>query len=456
MEKYYEICDNIYVMLAIFITACCFALLLRPFLRKKRLAYAVVSVYFTVMVILYYMPVYIYNFVAYSLGMLAVFLIISLADRRNRNQKLVLCIMFFSLRWLSSAMVNCMIKIYSFESMKLPQYSGNWKLQFFLFILELVLSILMSIVFMGVPVWLINKAYVYKKENVTAGEALMLSIPSLSAILAYGMQHYFSELYQRDAGKDLFHVYGAYNWISFFYYGFFIVTILVVIILFQNLKGRQKDSQQTMLLKGHIQDMERHISEVERLYRDIRSLKHDMGNHIMTLQGLYAGEKHEEAREYAARLKEELQDVGLEIKSGNPVTDVILTEKYKEAKEKGIRFACDFHYPDGTRINAFDVSIILNNAILNAIEAAEKCETPYICIASRRQRNAYLITIENSCLPNLTKGTGSGILPTTSKDGEGHGYGLSNIKRVAQSYYGDIDIRYDEGKFELNVMLMCV
>lgn len=456
MELYYATAYQIYVILEIFVTSCCFALLLRPFLAGRRLAWAVVFVYFTVIVFFYYMPWYIFNFAAYALGVLAVFLTISLADRRNRNQKLFLCILFFSLRWLSKAMVSCIIKIYFFETAKLPQYPGNWRLQFILFIVEQVLDILMSMAFMGIPVWLIDKVYIYKEENVTAGEAFMLSIPSLSAILAYGMQRYFSELYQRDAGKDLFDVYGAYNWISFFYYAFFIVTILVVIVLFQNLKGRQKDSQQTMLLKGHIQDMKRHISEVERLYRDIRSLKHDMGNHIMTLQGLYAGEKHEEAREYAARLKEEFQAAQLEIKSGNPVTDVILTEKYKEAKEKGIRFSCDFRYPEGTRINAFDVSIILNNAIINAIEAAEKCESPYIRIVSRRQRNAYLIIIENSCMPVLPRNTASGNLPATTKDSEEHGYGLSNIKKVAQSYYGDIDIKYERGSFELDVMLMCI
>ncbi|MDE7283128.1 MAG: hypothetical protein K2N85_06055 [Lachnospiraceae bacterium] len=47
------------------------------------------------------------------------------------------------------------------------------------------------------------------------------------------------------------------------------------------------------------------------------------------------------------------------IKSGNPVTDVILLELKNEAEKRNIDFQSDFHYPAGTNINAFDVSVML-------------------------------------------------------------------------------------------------
>ncbi len=48
---------------------------------------------------------------------------------------------------------------------------------------------------------------------------------------------------------------------------------------------------------------------------------------------------------------------------------------------------------------------------------------------------------------------GSGLPVTTKTDGM-HGFGLSNIRMVAQKYYGDIHIEQDGGEFVLNVMLM--
>ena len=44
---------------------------------------------------------------------------------------------------------------------------------------------------------------------------------------------------------------------------------------------------------------------------------------------------------------------------------MILMEKLREAKEKQIRFISDFHYPGDTKLNAFDLSVILNNALDN-------------------------------------------------------------------------------------------
>ena len=47
-----------------------------------------------------------------------------------------------------------------------------------------------------------------------------------------------------------------------------------------------------------------------------------------------------------------------------------------------------------------------------------------------------------------------GLPETTKSDKTSHGYGLTNIRKVAQKYYGDIDIRQDEKSFTLTVMLI--
>ena len=48
----------------------------------------------------------------------------------------------------------------------------------------------------------------------------------------------------------------------------------------------------------------------------------------------------------------------------------------------------------------------------------------------------------------------TGLPETTKKDKRSHGFGLANIRKVAQKYYGDIDINQDENSFTLTVMLM--
>ncbi|MDE5866822.1 MAG: ATP-binding protein, partial [Lachnospiraceae bacterium] len=145
--------------------------------------------------------------------------------------------------------------------------------------------------------------------------------------------------------------------------------------------------------------------------------------------------------------------LSVKAKSGNPITDVILTEKEKEAQEWGITFDYDFHYPEDEGVNAFDVSVILNNALSNAIEAARECAGPYIRFSSYRKNNAYMIEVRNSMSGTRTVDEGSGLPITTKTDGM-HGFGLSNIRKVAQKYYGDIHIEQDGKEFVLTVMLI--
>ena len=61
--------------------------------------------------------------------------------------------------------------------------------------------------------------------------------------------------------------------------------------------------------------MKKHIGEVEKLYQDIRSLRHDMGNHIQMLEHLVAENHMDDAAEYMEHLKKEWNEISPEIKT---------------------------------------------------------------------------------------------------------------------------------------------
>ena len=136
----------------------------------------------------------------------------------------------------------------------------------------------------------------------------------------------------------------------------------------------------------------------------------------------------------------------------------MLAESKKEAESRRISFQCDFYYPEGGTVNAFDVSIILNNALNNAIEGAAACESadrkPFVHISSFREKNAYIIEVTNSLKEPVLLEEESGLPVTTKEDNGKHGYGLNNIRRVAQKYFGDIAIEQKDETFLLQVMMM--
>ena len=112
-------------------------------------------------------------------------------------------------------------------------------------------------------------------------------------------------------------------------------------------------------------------------------------------------------------------------------------------EEWGISFACDFHYPRKGGLNAFDLSIILNNALSNAVEASRQEARREITLRSCLVKNMFIVETANVFSGRLHVDRLSG-LPLTTKTEEGHGYGLSSIRHVAKNYYGDAEIGVEE------------
>lgn len=450
VEKCWMVTSKISVIALLMITGIYFGKFVCPYIKKKKGAVAVSIVYITIMLVLYMIPPQIDNFSAYLIGVIAAFLVMYAEDRRNIYQKIFLAITFFSIRWLTVAMAgrldDLVTKALVFRNMSAEKV---W-LQYGLYVGTRVLDIVLCIAFIAVAIGLINKAYIYKKDEMSVKEMVMLIIPSLVGVTGYGILQYYLMIYERDTGKNLIDTYGFYGALSFLHYLISIVAILVVIVMFQNWKEMQEEQRGQELVLNQISDMKKHIGEVEKLYRDIRSMRHDMGNHIQTLEHLVAHNNMDDATEYLEHLKNEWDEVSPEIKTGSPVIDVILMEKLREAKERQIRFLSDFHYPHNTKLNAFDLSVIMNNALNNCMENVSG-DDPYISISSFRKNSIFMITIKNSFGGQLNFGDSD--LPETTKSGREHGIGLNNIRRVARMYMGDISLEQGNEEVILSIMM---
>ena len=450
VEKCWMVTSKISVIALLMITGIYFGKFVCPYIKKKKGAVAVSIVYITIMLVLYMIPPQIDNFSAYLIGVIAAFLTMYVEDRKNIYQKIFLAITFFSIRWLTVAMAarldDLVTKALVFRNISAEKV---W-LQYGLYVGTRVLDLVLCIAFIAIAIGLINKAYIYKKDEMSVKEMVMLIIPSLVGVTGYGILQYYLMIYERDTGKNLIDTYGFYGALSFLHYLISIVAILVVIVMFQNWKEMQEEQRGQELVLNQISDMKKHIEEVEKLYRDIRSMRHDMGNHIQTLEHLVAHNNMDDAAEYLEHLKNEWDEVYPEIKTGSPVIDVILMEKLREAKERQIRFLSDFHYPQNTKLNAFDLSVIMNNALNNCMENVSG-DNPYISISSFRKNSIFMITIKNSFGGQLNFGDND--LPETTKSGREHGMGLNNIRRVARMYMGDISLEQGNEEVILSIMM---
>ena len=430
----------------------CLYRFVKPFLRNVKVALATGGLYFLTMLAIDVLQLYVDAFIAYALGSLMVFLVMYGLERRNGTQKAFLAITYFSLRWFTATIAELLYdKLYDLVE-NTPWYQGNPSLsmELMVYVGVCVFYLIMVFIITIGTVCCITRSYICKYEQMTKREMLMLVSPPFLGVVGYKVIRYYRRFYILENGKPA----KGYDVLLLFYCGLAIVVVVILIMLYQNIKAAQEEKTANQLLSTQIDNLKRHIEQVENLYQGIRSMKHDMTNHILTLERLYAGNNVKDAMDYGKELKSALSPIAGEIKTGNPVTDVILQELKDEAERRNILFRSDFYYPADTHINAFDVSVILNNALQNAMENVGEGETPHISVLSYQRNNAYMIEISNSFTGSLQWDEERGLPVTSKEKKDGHGYGLSNIRMVARKYSGDIAIDLKDDEFCLSIMLM--
>lgn len=445
-----QVVADILMVIEILITGYCIYRFAKPFMNHKKGAFFSGAVYVLIILILYSNLLPVCALLAYGIEILVVLLAMCLSDRRNYGQKVFLVVTFFSLRRFALGIAEILYDhLYSWatQTQYMMEHPNMW---FALYVGVSVLYQVFEFSFMAIAIWMILRTYSKKYAIMTKKEMLMLILPSFEMIAGSEIMHYYRSFYIFKTGGAS----GTYDLLSFLYYAVSVVPTILFIVLYQKIRSKQEEKLQNELLAAQMDSIRQHITQVESLYQNIRSIRHDMTNHILTLERLYAGNQQKEAQQYSADLKASLTIATEEIKSGNPVTDVILQEQKTEAEKKKILFNSDFHYPSDSAINAFDVSVILNNALQNALENAEPSDTPCISIRSYCRNNAYMIEIKNSFKGNLQWNPETGLPFTSKRETEGHGYGLSNIRKVAEKYSGDIAIDTKENEFCLTIMLM--
>ena len=205
----------------------------------------------------------------------------------------------------------------------------------------------------------------------------------------------------------------------------------------------QRDKVQITQLQQQYAYYQDKLKDEER----IRSIYHDMKNHLLVLEG---SQGTEATRQMAQELRSQIADYENYIHTGNDFLDIIIRDKAEKAREKHIDFSAFIDFSGVDFIEPLDISTLFGNGIDNAIEASEKLpeEQRVILVKAGKVQDFVSILIENNCSDEVhTEGH------TTKADKFLHGFGISNMKKAAEKYSGTCTITQANGKFDLKILL---
>ncbi len=235
----------------------------------------------------------------------------------------------------------------------------------------------------------------------------------------------------------------------------FYTGALLTVAFWQGADVLRREREEYFVSLRQIQAVQERIQETELFYARLRKMQHEVRGHLNTIKGLSQNGQYSELDQYVARMEESMQSLPLILQTGNAVTDVIVNDKKQQCLARSIDFRADFHYPATGQYDAFDLSIILQNLLQNALEACEHVpeEDRYISLVSRQKGKFFLIEVKNTFCKEI-KFEQNGLPETTkTKDKVLHGIGLSNVRREAEKYMGELELRTENHEFYATVLL---
>lgn len=226
-----------------------------------------------------------------------------------------------------------------------------------------------------------------------------------------------------------------------------VVLVLVFIVvlwylLIQNMYSRRQLEQKNEAVRKALFLQQRYFEDTLRKEREKRALWHEWNHHIQALTVLCREGNFSEVESYVSELfRERGELVKAHVDTGNRLADYFISETIEQLRQsERFEYQIIGHFPSQVCIDDMDLSVLLANALDNAREALEQVKGRRILIIEiRNYQNRLFVTIEN------TVGDGMGKVDGTSKKNKReHGFGMSNMRQVADKYGGTLQYHIEE------------
>ena len=228
------------------------------------------------------------------------------------------------------------------------------------------------------------------------------------------------------------------------------VILLIIIAVLLNIFIKRYTERK---LENYQNDlMDRHYSEVDNMYRQMRGWRHDYKNHIAAMKIHLENGNYELLRNYLNELNNDLMTVDTVLKTGNLMMDAILNSKLSLAESKNIAVDAAARVPEKMSVSDTDICVIVGNLMDNAIEAACKFDDE-----SKRFIRVYIGLLKGQLYISVSNSVGGELKRDGKKyistKGENHGFGLKRIDKIVAKYSGFINRQDETDVFATEVML---
>lgn len=182
-----------------------------------------------------------------------------------------------------------------------------------------------------------------------------------------------------------------------------------------------------------------------------RKMMHEFKNHVICISALARDADVEGLNRYLEKINYVNLQYDNSIDSNHKLINVILNEKYAEAKEKGINFIVKINDLSNIKIEDQDLVVLISNLLNNAFESCEKCKDPVVKLKFMIEDSQTIIAISNKYQiePVVVNGE---YMTSKKSDAEMHGIGIKSIIEIVKKYDGMYAIKCEDNWFKFSIL----
>ncbi len=182
----------------------------------------------------------------------------------------------------------------------------------------------------------------------------------------------------------------------------------------------------------------KYYEDMSDIVNNLRSLRHDINNHISIIHGLVDTKQYDDLKDYLKDIYADACHANDYIFLDNKALSILLNTKIGKATSLNVDMDIDITI-SSLPFNTKDMSIIIGNMLDNAIEAASKVtDNPYIHLTMTKKDHIFTICCRNNYL--VIPEEQNGRFLTSKQDSKNHGMGISSIKSAVERYKGRVTI----------------
>lgn len=183
--------------------------------------------------------------------------------------------------------------------------------------------------------------------------------------------------------------------------------------------------------------------------KKIRAIRHDMKHHMREIGVMADNGNINDIKAYIKEFVDDVKKSETVYNTGNVMLDGILNYYVSIFKQKSIKYEIKVVIPENLEMNMYDMNIVFGNLFDNVIENVVESDNPLVVVDIKYLRHILSISIANTYDGKIKKI--DGVL--FSRKNDKHGYGLGNVRRIAEKYNGNVKVEYNYSMFIAGVVM---